>query len=172
MKIRLLIILCISVLNSYSQNSVRYKFIVEHPEVDTLTGAYFGMQFEFISQRVYISENQFAEKGLFVKDRSNKATIYFKRLDEKWYIKNFGSKWQLFYSNSKKKPMPTIKMNGKVFRIKWKKDETLFKKNVSVFVMRPVGFISNHQPDYFFDVHKGVIGIKAEDVMLVREDFK
>ena len=172
MKFRLLILLCVAAINSYSQNSVVYKFVVENPAVDTLTGSYYGMQFEFTSKRVNLSNNEFAEKGLFVRDSSKTAAIYFKCYNDKWYIKNFGGKWQLFYSGSKQQPMPVITINKKLFRINWKKSEIFSGVKVDVFRLKPEGFISNHLPDYLFDCRKGVIGLRTGNVLLIREDFK
>jgi hypothetical protein len=172
MKFRLLILLCLGAVNGHSQSNVLHRFVVEHPTIDTLTDAYYGMQFEFTSKRTYFSANEFAEKGLFVRDSSKTAAIYFKHYDNKWYIKNFGGKWQLFYSDSKKTATPIITINGKPFRINWKKDEIFSGVKVAVFGMKPQGFVSNHQPDYFFDFRKGVVGLKTGDVTLIRSDFR
>lgn len=172
MKFTLLVVACILTTNSFSQKSVFFKFVVDHPTVDTLTGAYYGMQFEFTSQRTYFSNNEFADKGLLVKDTTQNSAIYFKHSSNKWFIKNFGNKWQLFYSDSKQKPTPSLRINSKNFRVNWKKNKTMSGKEVAVFMLKPQGFISNHQPDFLFDCHKGIIGLKTEDVTLIREDFK
>ena len=172
MKLRLLVIFFMLATHGFSQKRVLLKFVVDHPSVDTSTGAYYGMQFEFVSERIYTSDIEFAEMGLFVKDSSQRAAIYFKHSGNSWYIRNFDSKWQLFYSNSKQRPAPTIKVNDKTFRISWKMDEVFAGQKAAVFMLKPQGFISNHQPDYLFDYLKGVVGLKTADITLIRSDLK
>ena len=166
------VVFCILATAVFCQKKSSFKFVVDQPSVDTATGAYYGMQFEFSSERVYISDNEFAEKGLFTQDKSDKSALVFKYSGGKWYIKNVGGKWQSFYPVVKLKSLPLIKLNGKSFRFNWKEDEIFSGKSIAVFNLKPQGFISNHQPDYYFDCTKGIVGVKTSEITLIRTDFR
>lgn len=173
MKQIILIIFCTISLFAYSQDSVNFNFIVKNPIIfDTSAQIYADMNLEFNYQRIYLAENIFKEKGLFTRNNKKITTSIFKKNKSTWHLKNRVGKWILFYSDScKKMPEPEMLIGGEKYRVNWLGKEKIYNIEVSAFVLNPIGFTISPQPKYLFNSARGIIAIKIDGLVLIRNDI-
>lgn len=153
-----------------AQESETYRFVVkEKVMIDSSTGLYHNSEFEYKYKRVFLSDSSFKEVGLFTGDDRKQTACHFKIKDGSWYIKS-KNKWELFYSLNKQ-VSPSVQIAGRLHNLKYIRTEDINGHSCVIYKSELVNGQSGGEIYYWFNPQKGIVMLKADDVVLIREDL-
>ncbi len=155
-------------------NTHRYKFIVHEPDSVLIDGklvSYYGKDREFVSKRIYLSNDVYLEGGIFSRDTNNVNNfLKFKKNGDSWSISQENT-WRLLIKKKKFKT-PQIFLYDRMFYINWKAPLVINKTTLYPFTLKPIGFSMSEQSTYFFSLQLGIVALESSDgLMFVREDL-
>lgn len=168
----IILIFCIFFVNiSFSQNEIKYNYILnEHLSNLDSSFIIYGIENEFSTVRKYVSDSCFSETRIFTGDEI--VSILFKIEKGVWYYKQKNN-WKLFY-DSKKKVGGKINFSGTSFNIKYIKSLYIRDEFLHKIILSPIGVVYSHSLEYYFNPIQGVIIIKSSNnnVLLRSDSFK
>jgi hypothetical protein len=166
LKNRILIFLFLPFGLCFSQNVIKYNYVVNG--VLDNSKPHLGMESEFSTIRKYYTDKKFKESRLFT--GSNNDFIVYKILDQAWYYKS-KNKWNLFFDCTTKQG-GQIRLFGIDYKIVLKKEIIIRDKRIFKIYFQPINSSITHQPVYYFDSNEGIIIFKtASGIILIRNDY-
>lgn len=152
----------------------RYKFIVHESDSILIDGklvSYYGKDREFVSKRIYLSNDVYLEGGIFSRDTNNVNNfLKFKKNGDSWSISQENT-WRLLIKKKKFKT-PQVFLYDRMFYINWKAPLVINKTTLYPFTLKPIGFSMSEQSTYFFSLQLGIVALESSDgLMFVREDL-
>src|ERR1700761_7372504 len=131
----------------FSQNVIKYNYVVNGKSDSDRNKPFLGMEYEFSTIRKYYSQTEFKESRLFT--GSNDSFIFYKIINQVWYYKT-KNKWNLFFDYNRKQG-GYIRLLGNNYKIKFEKEIIIRNKKLYKIVLRPTNVILAHNPAYLFD---------------------
>lgn len=167
MKIIHVLLISLCSITAKAQDSGVYKFVVENKQiVDSTTGFYMGIEYEFSYNRVRIDKETFSEDGLLGSTRN--STHLFRVRNGNWYF-NINGQWKTFYLR-KRKISPNIRMANIFLCLKYDGYEDVKGISCIMYKVVPINVTVSDLPTFWFSPELGIIRIATNNVTLIRED--
>ena len=121
---------------------------------------------DFKTKRKYINRYQFVEFGLYNSDTTD--GYEFKEANKKWYIFQAG-KWKIFFDPLSPHKKRSFSIAGDSYYLKYKGIWYLKKNKTYLLKLEPIGFKTTVNVTYFFNIEKGIIGVRTNDIIYLRD---
>lgn len=136
---------------SIPQNSNRIEFRDSH---------------DFQYTRKYTTKNQFEEFGLYNSDTTE--GYKFKIINKVWYVYQL-NKWNVFFDAASPYKKRIFIVGDNRYYLKYTGIHYFKKHKTYILKLEPLGFVTSVKIVYFFDKEKGVIAVKTDGAVYLRD---